>query len=178
MPPLVLIIKNVNKHMQLFIYSASQVAKITDLTPSQVAQIGQFIVPHIPANGKGFRIGYSFRNIVEVLVVSHLIKFGVPRKRIQKYLSDLVGSRFGWLEEDGHNGWIVLDDGWRWGAGTTPNDALEVLKSNQAVYAAITLDMGLIKERIRNKIKEVEEAEYGRRTNPRANDAEGSIALS
>lgn len=166
-----------NKHMQSFIYSASEVAQITDLTPSQVAQIGQFIVPHTPANGKGYRIGYSFRNIVEVLVVSLLIKFGVPRKRIQKYLSDLVGSRFGWLEEDGHDGWIVLDDGWKWSAGTTPNDALEILKSNREVYAAITLDIGLIKEKVRTKIEEVE-VKCGRTANPCADDAERSIALS
>lgn len=142
--------------MQLKSFTASQVAKITNLLPSQVAQIGQFITPHVPANGKGYRIGYSFRNIVEVHVVSYLIKFGVPRKRIQKYLNDLVGSKFGWLEEGGYSGWVVLDDQWRWSAGPTPNESLETLGHSGLSHAAITLDVGLIKKEIRQKIVELE----------------------
>ena len=167
-----------NSYTQLLGFGASQVAKITNLTSSQVAQIGQFIVPHIPANGKGYRIGYSFRNIVEVVIVSYLIKFGVPRKRIQKYLNDLVGSRFGWLEEHGHSGWIVLDDQWRWSAGTTPNEALETLTHSGPVHAAITLDVGLIKQEIQEKIKELEGWKDGAGIVDSHTDAERIIAVS
>lgn len=166
-----------NTHTQLLGFSASQVAKITGLTSSQVAQIGQFIVPHVPANGKGYRIGYSFRNITEVVIVSYLIKFGVPRKRIQKYLSDLVGSKFGWLEENGHSGWIVLDDKWRWSAGMTPNEALETLTHSGSVHAAITLDVGLIKQEIQKKIEELGGWKDGARSVYADADAAGSLAV-
>lgn len=175
MPPLVLWYAIMNSHTQSLIFSASQVAKITNLWPAQVAQIGQFIVPYLPANGKGYRIGYSFRNIVEVVIVSHLIKFGVPRKRIQKYLSDLVGSRFGWLEENGHSGWIVLDDQWRWSAGPTPNEALETLAHSGFIHAAITIDVGLIKQEIQQKI--IELGGWNGNAGVADSVAEGSIAV-
>ena len=161
-----------NLHTQLNTFSASQVAKIAGLTPSQVAQIGQFIAPFRPANGKGYRIGYSFRNIVEVMIAFHLLKFGVPRKRIQKYLGDLVGSRFGWLEEGGHSGWVVLDDKWRWAAGYSTNEALANLSFSGGAFTAITLDVGSMKEAIRQQIVEI-----GGYDGFAGHDAEGSIAV-
>ena len=146
---------NAYQYSESIIFGANEVAKIIGITVAQVAQIGQFISPQMPANGKGYRIGYSYKNIVEVCIVLYLMKFGVPRKRIQKYLNDLNSSRMRWLDEDGNNGWIMLDDQWRWSAAYSPNEAIEALYNSGIVHAGITIDLNLIKQTISKKIEEL-----------------------
>lgn len=135
-------------------FSAGQVAFIASISPAQVAQIGQFIAASAPANGKGYRIGYSFRNVVEVFISLHLIQFGVPRKRIRQYLDNLGRSRMGWLDRDGHDGWIIIDPQWRWAAGTTCDDAIAGLATDRPL-SLVAIDVGKIKNTVTNKIQEL-----------------------
>jgi hypothetical protein len=133
-------------------YLVKQVSSVLDLPCTQIAQIGQIIQPEIPAHGRGHRSNYSFRNMVEIAIFHHMAKFGVPRKHIQRYLKDLGISQFRWLEHEGFDGWVVLDDQWRWSAGTTPDAAIENMERTAPVFAALTVDVKTIKEKIREKL--------------------------
>ena len=133
-------------------YLVKQVSSVLDLPCNQVAQIGQIIQPHIPAHGRGHRSNYSFRNMVEISIFHHMAKFGVPRKHIQRFLDDLVTSQFRWLDHEGYDGWVVLDDELRWSAGTTPDASIENMERTAPVNAAITVDVGAIKNKIRERL--------------------------
>ena len=126
-------------------YRASQVATILKCPVEFVSRLGQVILPDDPAFGKGYRIGYSFRNILEVCIAEQLIAFGVPRKKIQFYLNGLRRAHNRWLEIDGPNGWVVLDSELRWAAGMTLEGAISMLPE---ANACIVIDIGKMKWRI------------------------------
>lgn len=121
--------------------------------PATIARVGQFVEPEFPANGKGHRSLYSFRNLVEIRIAEYLGKFGVPQKRIQKYIADLKQSRMGWLREDGPDGWGVLDNLGRWSVGTSIEEAVDVLNKGLQVHTAIIVNIASIKRGIRQYLQ-------------------------
>ena len=133
-------------------YLARDVAAILEKPAAYVAQVGQVIQPHQPAHGRGYRAEYSFKNIVEIALYDTLNKFGVPRKFIKEHLINLGKSRYRWLEHDGKDGWVLLDSEWRWSAGHTPNHTIVNLDQSSPVTAAIVVDLGRIKNTIRQKL--------------------------
>lgn len=135
-------------------FKAKEVARITGRAPLTIAHIGQLIEAEVPGNGKGNHSLYSFRNLVEVRLVEYLGKFGIPQKRIQKYIEDLRKSNARWLEEYGADGWIVLDNLWRWGAGETIQDAISALKvTGLTPIGLISINLGAIKRSLRLSIE-------------------------
>ena len=114
---------------------------------SVIAQLGQVIPPDKPASGRGYRSLYSFRNLVEMRIGEELSRYGVPWKRISKHIVDLRNSRCHWLDNEGLDGWAILDDLWRWAAGTTVEGALSALKFPPKSFVAI--NVGNIKRAIR-----------------------------
>ena len=111
--------------------------------------MGQYIIPDSEANGKGHHFSYSFRNLVEMRLQEELGRFGVPQKRIQKYIADLKGSRGQWLEESGQDGWVILDGAFRWAAGNDLGDAIKNLTHAMNVTSLIAVDVGKIKQALR-----------------------------
>lgn len=115
----------------------------------EVARAGQVITPEVPANGKGYRSLYSFQNLVEIRIVEQLGKFGVPQKRIQRYIEDLRHSKGRWLCNEGADGFVVLDNLWRWGCGSTLELALEPLAESVSPISLIAINLGAIKRSLR-----------------------------
>lgn len=134
-------------------YFVRDVAKLLEKPAAHIAQVGQVIQPHQPAHGRGRRAEYSFKNITEIAIYDFLNNFGVPRKFIKEHLIQLGKSKFRWLEHEGEDGWIILDSNWRWGAGPTPNHAILNLNQGQQTRAAIVVDLGWIKNSIREKLR-------------------------
>ena len=135
------IIANMHSH-----YQASDAATLVGKSVDRFVRLGQIIEPDGASLGKGHKAGYSFRNLVEAIVADTLISFGVPPKRIQKYLVDLRSSHSRWLDRDGNSGWIVLDSEWNWAAGSTLGLAMKLLKKP---HALIALNIEEIKKQIR-----------------------------
>lgn len=133
-------------------FFASQAAKLINRSPVEVSRLGQLITPDGPANGKGHRSLYSFRNLVEMVVAEEMIRFGVPQKKIQKYLRELRSSRGRWLESGTREDWIILDQLWRWGAGNTLDVAIRSLVNPEAT-AIVAINVGTIRESIKERIR-------------------------
>lgn len=132
-------------------YQAKDAARLISSTPSDVARLGQVISPDIPADGRGYRSFYSFRNLVEMRLGEELVSIGISWKRISKYIEALRKSHGRWLEEDGLDGWLVLDRLWQWGAGTTLEMAMDAVFQDHPRTLAIAVNVGLIKQAIRRK---------------------------
>ena len=132
-------------------YQAKDAARLISSTPSDVARLGQVISPDIPADGRGYRSFYSFRNLVEMRLGEELVSIGISWKRISKYIEALRKSHGRWLEEDGLDGWLVLDRLWQWGAGTTLEMAMDAVFQDHPRTLAIAVNVGLSKQAIRRK---------------------------
>lgn len=132
-------------------YTAKDAAGIMLSTPSEVARMGQVISPDVPANGKGYRSLYSFRNLVEMMLGNELAHLGVSWKRICKYIEAMRKSHGRWLEKDGLDGWLVLDRFWRWGAGTTLEMAMEAVFKDRPHDLVIAINVGMIKRALRHR---------------------------
>lgn len=140
-----------NRHLT---FKASEAAKIMDWEPEAVARVGQYIDPDVPANGKGYRALYSFRNLVEMRLSDYLARFGVPQKRIQKYVIDLRKSQLGWLEENGpDDGYLVLDNLWRWAAGSTVEEIIANLSLKISPVGMIVVNIGAIKRALKMSLE-------------------------
>lgn len=126
---------------------ASQAAKVMGIPSSEIARLGQIITPSIPAQGKGHRALYDFRNLIEMKIVLLLSIFNVPHKNIHFLLEKLRNSHFQWLDEEGRDGWIVLDTNGQWSAGTTLNDAVSAITSE--IEALVSINLTPIKEYFR-----------------------------
>ena len=137
-------------------FLAWQAADLMERQPQEIARLGQLVEAEVPANGKGYRALYSFRNLVEMRIAEELGRFGVPQKRIQKYLSDLNNSHMRWLEENGLDGYIVLDRLSRWSAGTTLELAFEALGYQIPVCSAVVINLGLIKKALRLRLNRMQ----------------------
>lgn len=150
----------VNQNTGFMGFTASEAAKLMDSTPSDVARFGQTIVPDTPADGKGYRSFYSFRNVVELKVSEGLARFGVPWKRISRHIKELRESRCRWFEDDGLDGWLVLDRSWKWGAGTTLDMA--VMSIGVPTVLFIVVDIGTIKRGIRRARQPTTDREFAK----------------
>ena len=134
-------------------FSAAHIAVVLECPVQHIAHMGQIVLPDGPANGSGHRAQYSFRNILEMMITERLRSFGVPQKRIQRYLAALRKAHNRWLEIDGPDeGWIVLDRVSRWAAGSTLAGAVEVLALTTPADALIAVDLGRLKQALRHKI--------------------------
>lgn len=131
---------------------ASDVGAFLARDGQYAARLAQLIEPAYPAHGKGHRAGYSFQNLVELVVIDRLIGLGVPHKRIQEYLTSLRHSHGQWLADNEVHGWIVLTHDWRWGAGTSLEIALRQVSRHTPADTAIVIDVGSIKTTARNFI--------------------------
>ncbi len=130
-------------------FVAYEAAQMLDRTSEEIARLGQIVSPDEPANGKGFRAGYSFVNLVEMRIAEELTQFGVPRKHIQRYLTALRNSHMRWLEEDGAEmgAWLVIS-GEKWAAGSTMDIAFETLQLSGPIMSLVAIDAGKIKNQI------------------------------
>ena len=135
---------------------ASQAAKVMNIAPSEIARLGQVITPSIPAEGKGHRSLYDFRNLIEMKIVIILSEFNVPQKTIRNFLQNLRNSRFQWLDELGRDGWIVLDTAGRWSAGETLVDAMAALMP--PIEAVVAIDLVPVKQFFRDRLPQESEA--------------------
>lgn len=135
------------------IFKAREAAKIMDWQPEEVTRVGQYIAPEVPGNGKGHHALYSFRNLIEMRISEYLGKFGVPQKRIQKYIADLRSSKHGWLEEDGPEGLIALDDTWEWAAGSDMDSIMTTLSQRKVPVGIIIVNLGAIKRALRMSLE-------------------------
>jgi hypothetical protein len=131
---------------------ASQAADIIGLPATEIARLGQIIVPYASAGGKGRRALYDFRNLVEMHIVLAFASFGVPQKIMQQFLKNLRNARNKWLEENGRDGWIVMDTKWQWGAGDIVSEALLAVKQPSA---AIVVHLAPIKAILRERLQEI-----------------------
>lgn len=137
-------------------FEARKAARLMQCEPIAIVRAGQVIEPDFPANGKGHRALYSFRNLVEIRLTECLGKFGIPQKRIQKYIEDLRKSRGQWLEYDGADGYVVLDNLWRWSAGHEIADAIKVLRETGIPPTGIiSIDIGTIKRALRTEMEKI-----------------------
>lgn len=156
-------------------FQARDAARLMSSTPSDVARLGQIITPDFPADGRGYRSLYSFRNLVEMELGNELSHLGISWKKIAKYIEALRKSHGRWLEEDGLDGWLVLDRFWKWGAGTTLEMAMGAVFKNRPHDLVIAANIGMIKRAIRRRgegdslsdegfsetVKQIEKAERG-----------------
>ena|SRR5260221_496590 len=129
---------------------ASQAAKVMNIPASEIARLGQVITPSVPAEGKGHRSLYDFRNLIEMKIVIILSAFNVPQKTIRHFLANLRGSRFQWLDEQGRDGWIVLDTQGRWSAGETLTDAIAAMLP--PIDAIVSIDLIPVKQFFRERL--------------------------
>ena len=116
---------------------------------TEVARLGQVIEPIGPANGRGHKATYSFRNLVEMQMFKRLNEFGIPWKQIQHYIEKLRQSSCHWLEEDGLDGWILADCEWRWAVGNTLDSANEAFSRLHSAQAFVAINLGAIKQTFR-----------------------------
>lgn len=137
-------------------YTAGESAVLIERAPAYIARMGQIVTPELPANGKGYRSYYSFRNLIEMQLAEELAGFGVPQKKVQHCITALRHSRCKWLEENGEDGWLVIDRLWRWGAGTTVEIALRSLSIPSPIPSFLTVNILTMKQKLRDKILEVE----------------------
>ena len=136
------------KHDTLFL--AHQAAHVANRNVREIARLGQIVAPERPAGGKGFRARYSFSNLVQMRIAEEMARFGVPRKRIGVYLSDLRYSFLRWLEVDGSDGWIIVSDNGQWSVVTS----FEILREDQLESSALlSINIGKIKTEMRNNLK-------------------------
>lgn len=142
-----------NQDTELQHYEAKDAAALISSTSSDVARLGQIITPDIPADGRGYKSLYSFKNLVEMRLGSELAHLGIPWKRISKYIEALRKSHGRWLEKDGLDGWLVLDRFWQWGAGTSLDAAMDALFKDRPRGLVIAIDIGMIKRGIRSREK-------------------------
>lgn len=138
-------------------FRAGDAARLLGIPSARVAQMGQYLIPDNEANGKGHHFEYSFRNLVEMRLQEELGRFGVPQKRIQKYIEDLRASKWQWLDYNGQDGIVILDSVYRWAAGSTVEEALKNLSHTMTVTSFIAVDVGLIKQAIRTRMEETGE---------------------
>lgn len=131
-------------------YVANEAAQLLDRTSEEIARLGQIVEPFEPALGKGYRALYSFVNLVEMRIAEELAQFGVPRKRIQKYLTALRTSYMRWLEEDGAEmgAWLIVSGDQRWAAGSTVEIAFQTLWRSGYFTSFVAVDVGKIKATI------------------------------
>lgn len=131
---------------------ANEAAKVMDRTPETIARLGQIVPPERPAGGKGYRAAYSFRNLIEMRIVEEMVKFGVPRKKIALYVTQLRVSMNRWL--DGHDdGWMVIDGQWNWQI-TSNFDAIQLGWRNKKPDAFLAISIGKIKSELAEKFPE------------------------
>lgn len=133
-------------------FSASAIASVMECPAQHIAHMGQIIMPDGPANGSGHRAKYSFRNVLEMAIAERLMNFGVPQKRIQRYLEALRKAHNHWLEMKGPDGWVILDGSGRWSAGSTLEGAVEVLALSKPAESLIAIDLGCLKKALIHKI--------------------------
>lgn len=132
-------------------FTAGGAARVMSSTSSEVARLGQIIPPAMPANGKGHRSLYSFRNLVEMRLGDELAHLGISWKKICKYIEALRKSHGRWLEKDGLDGWLVLDRFWKWGAGTTLEMAMEAVFKNRPHDLVIAVNVSMMKKSLRRR---------------------------
>ena len=137
-------------------YKAAEAAKLIERTSVDVARLGQIVTPEIPANGKGYRAFYSFRNLVEMRLAEELGKFGIPQKRIERMIEELRKTKCRWLDLDGRDGVVILDRNWKFAAGDTIDLALRSISVNIPVTSAMIVDLGIIKRAIRRNMEQNE----------------------
>lgn len=130
-------------------YQAGEAAELINLTSADVAKLGQIITPDVPADGKGYRSLYSFRNLVEMRLGEELSRIGISWKRINKYIEELRKSYCRWLDEYGRDGWLVLDGTWKWGAGDTLEMAMYSIFKGSVASMIIAVNIKVIKDGIR-----------------------------
>lgn len=130
-------------------YQAGEAAELINSTSADVAKLGQIITPDVPADGRGYRSLYSFRNLVEMRLGEELSRIGISWKRINKYIEELRRSYCRWLEEDGRDGWLVLDGAWKWGAGDTLDMAMYSIFGDSKASMIIAVNLKMIKDGIR-----------------------------
>lgn len=133
-------------------FTAGCVAELITSTPLEVARMGQVIIPDVPSDGRGYKSMYSFRNMVEMRLGEELSNIGVPWKRIYKYIEELRKSHGRWLEEDGLDGWLVLDRFWKWGAGTTLDMAIISVFKDRSQDVLVAVNVGMIKRALRSRM--------------------------
>jgi hypothetical protein len=131
---------------------AADVGAFFERDGQYAARLAQLIEPAYPAHGKGYRAGYSFQNLIEMVVIDRLIGLRVPHKRIQEYLLSLRQSHGQWLADNDVGGWIVLTHDWRWGAGTSLDIAMRSVAHSAGVDTAIVIHIGAIKTAAHNFI--------------------------
>lgn len=133
-------------------FTARDVAGLITSTPLEVARMGQVIIPDVPSDGRGYKSLYSFRNMVEMRLGEELSNIGVAWKRIYKYIEELRRSHGRWLEQDGLDGWLVLDRFWKWGAGTTLDMAIDSVFKDRPQDVIVAVNVGMIKRALRNRM--------------------------
>lgn len=133
-------------------FTAGDVAGLITSTPLEVARMGQVIIADVPSDGRGYKAMYSFRNMVEMRLGEELSNIGVQWKRIYKYIEELRRSHGRWLEEDGLDGWLVLDRFWKWGAGTTLDMAIISVFKDRPQDILVAVNVGMIKRALRSRI--------------------------
>ena len=82
-----------------------------------------------------------------------LAHFGVSWKKISSYIDALRKSHGRWLDNDGLDGWLVLDRVWEWGAGTTLETAMDAVFKNRPQDVVIAVNVAIIKRGIRSRDK-------------------------
>ena len=132
-------------------FQAKDAARLISSSSSEVARLGQVIIPDIPSTGRGYRSLYSFRNLVEMRLGEELAHFGVSWKKISRYIDALRKSHGRWLDNDGLDGWLVLDRVWEWGAGTTLETAMDAVFKNRPQDVVIAVNVAIIKRGIRSR---------------------------
>ena len=134
------------------LFIAGEAAKVMEREPAAVARLGQIVTPEQPAHGRGYRAGYSFRNLVEMRLAEEFSRLGVSQKRIQRALVALRHSHGRWLEKDGADGYVLLDSLGRWSAGATFDLALYPLTRTIAVASVIAVNLALVKTALRHRL--------------------------
>jgi len=133
-------------------YNAGQVARILQKDSMAIAKMGQLITPHREANGRGYRAAYSFRNMVEMKILEELSYYGVPQKKIQKYIHNFgKATNIDWLVDPQTNIWLVITGWGKWAIGNNLDDAMGIvsLGQHEMAISAIVVNIGKIKQDVR-----------------------------
>lgn len=130
--------------------AASEAASVMGRDILATVRLGQIIEPEVEAGGKGYRAGYSFRNLIEMRVAEEMIKFGVPRKRIMSYLKIIKNALTSWMKDDG---WIVIDDTWEWQL-TSDFSAIALGWKKREPTALLAIRVGKIKQELEDNLQQ------------------------
>lgn len=125
-----------------------------------IAKMGQIITPHREANGRGYRAAYSFRNMVEMRIVEELSFYGIPQKKIQRYIQNFgKETKIDWLVDLQTNIWLAIDGWGHWAIGNDLEDVMDILSlgGRDKTLSSVVVDVGKIKQDIRNGLERIVE---------------------